>query len=344
MRQVLHMGRGHAREFVRDFIPADGRVLLVTGRSSYGQSGARAFLESVPLRPCAGHLAVGEANPTVDEAQDLVGRVVGERVSALVAVGGGTVIDTAKLVNLALVSGLPVRSLLSCAECPPLMPLLAVPTTAGTGAEATRFAVCFDGETKFSVDFPQLCPSHVLLMPDFIASVPAYQRASTAFDAYAQAIESLWAKGATEESRRHAGRALEFLRRRDDDAEVDLASAQQGAYWSGRAICISRTTAAHALSYYLTAHYGIPHGHAVFMVFPHVLENNAGCLRACGLDRDEIAGVLERFHRSGLTTLREFAAERGLAWQRLVDELFAHVNLQRLGNNPVELKRESFDG
>lgn len=220
------------------------------------------------------------------------------------------------MLNLAIVSGVPVEELLTRKTAPEkLLPCLALPTTASTGAEETRFAVCYDGETKYSVDFEAIRPSDVAIVPEFTASLPEYQKASTNFDAYAQAVESLWAKGATKESKEYARLALALMKKGD---------WPEASYWAGRAIDISRTTAAHALSYYLTSHYGIPHGHAVYMVFEYVCRNN---------------GHTEFIkHVPGLKTLRELADDKGVAWKNMVDELFAHVNLKRLDNNPVELK------
>ena len=102
----------------------------------------------------------------------------------------------------------------------------------------------------------------------------------------------------------------------------------EASYWAGRAIDISRTTAAHAFSYYLTSHYGIPHGHAVYMMFEYICRNNG--------HPEYIKRVPE------LKSLRELADEKGVEWSVMVDELFCHVNMKRLGNNPVEVKRESF--
>lgn len=169
---------------------------------------------------------------------------------AFVAVGGGTVIDTTKLVRDAVNSA---------------APFLAIPTTAGTGAEATRFAVYYEKGKKMSADDVRYLPTDVVLIPEFAETQTAYQKASTEFDAYAQAVESLWANGATKESKSYAHRALDLM-----------AAGQQmlGSYWAGKAIDISRTTAAHAFSYYMTATYGIPHGHAVYMMFPYVCYAN----------------------------------------------------------------------
>ena len=318
MEQILHVGREGADSFVCDFCRGK-QVALVTDGAAYTLSGAAEFFD--PLLAAAVRLVVKTPNPKVEEVQSLLDELRGESVGAFIAVGGGTAMDTTKLLNFATSTGLSVRDLLQQKSCHELLPCLGVPTTAGTGAEATRFAVCYDGETKYSIDFPEIRPSHVLLLPELSASLPAYQKLSTNFDAYAQAVESLWAKGATEESKSYAQRALDYMAAED---------WPQGAYWAGRAIDVSRTTAAHAFSYYLTSHYGIPHGHAVYMVFEYICRNNNHP------DRIKIV--------PGLKTLREFAEEKGIAWETMVDDLFAHVNLKRLGNNPVEVRKESFNG
>ena len=319
MDQIVHYGREGAAGFVREFA-ATGQVALVTGNSAYRQSGAEDLFGSAMPNATVQRLTVKTPNPRVDEVQGLLDELEGRPPSAFVAVGGGTVIDTAKILNLAVSVGKDVKSILRLDLQPQrTLPCLAAPTTAGTGAEATRFAVCYEGEMKHSVESLKIRPSHVLLLPGLTASLPPYQKASTNFDAYAQAVESLWAKGATDESNAYARRALDYM------AAGDWT---RGAYWAGRAIDISRTTAAHAFSYYLTGHYGIPHGHAVYMVFEFICRNNG---------RPECIKTVPE-----LKTLRTFADEKGVEWSRLVEELFAHVNLERLGNNPVEVKKESF--
>ena len=318
MEQILHVGSEGAEAFVKNFC-AGRQVALVTDGPAYKLSGAADFFD--PLLTNAIRLVVKTPNPKVEEVQTLLDELKGKSVSAFIAVGGGTATDTTKLLNFAVTAGITIRELLVRKECPQLLPFLAVPTTAGTGAEATRFAVCYDGEVKHSIDFPEIRPSHVLLLPRLTASLPAYQKASTNFDAYAQAVESLWAKGATEESKQYANRALELM---------NANNWPEASYWAGRAIDISRTTAAHAFSYYLTSHYGIPHGHAVYMVFEYICRNNG---------RPEFIKQVP-----GLTTLRDLSVAKAIPFEQLVDELFANVNLKRLGNNPVEVRRESFNG
>ena len=284
---------------------ADKRdIVLVTGRASYAKCGAEAFLTPFLEGKTVTHLTTVGENPRAEDIKEKRA-VLPANVDAYIAVGGGTAIDTAKL--LRGIDGV-------------LPPYLAVPTTAGTGAEATRFAVYYEHGEKMSADDPRYLPTDVLLVPEFSATQTPYQKAATNFDAYAQAVESLWAKGATDESKEYANRALALMKE-DNWPEA--------SYWAGRAIDISRTTAAHAFSYYLTSHYGIPHGHAVYMVFEYICRNNG---------HPEFIKVVP-----GLKTLRELADEKGVEWEQMVDDLFAHVNLKRLGNNPVEVKRESFE-
>ena len=323
MEQNLTIGKTNAQDALVKFCEGKNKIVLVTDGAAYKLCGAEAFI-SASLRLCVKtpvvtHLVVSSANPKVDTVQPLLNEINGE-VDAFIAVGGGTTIDTAKLLNLAVVSKAPVKELLTSKTAPEkLLPCMAFPTTAGTGAEATRFAVCYDGEVKYSIDFESIRPSDVALVPEFTATLPAYQKASTNFDAYAQAVESLWAKGATEESKEYANRAL---------ALINQDNWTEASYWAGRAIDISRTTAAHAFSYDLTSHYGIPHGHAVYMVFEYICRNN---------NHPEYIKQVP-----GLKSLRELAQEKGVEWNAMVDDLFDHVNLKRLGNNPEEVRKEAF--
>lgn len=323
MEQKLTIGKINAQEALARFCGGKDKIVLVTDGAAYGLCGAEKFFdEFFAAHPAVAitRLVVPNANPKVETVQALLDEIK-SAPDAFIAVGGGTTIDTAKLLNLAVVSGMPVKELLTQRTAPDkLLPCMAFPTTAGTGAEATRFAVCYDGEVKYSIDFEVVRPSDVALVPEFSATLPTYQKLSTNFDAYAQAVESLWAKGATEESKEYANQALALMK---------ADNWPEASYWAGRAIDISRTTAAHAFSYYLTSHYGIPHGHAVYMVFEYICRNN---------NHPEYVKQVP-----GLMSLRELAQEKGIEWSAMVDDLFAHVNLKRLGNNPVEVKKESFN-
>lgn len=300
---MMVYGKKEAAGFLAQWLADKRSIVLVTGRASYAACGANAFLEPFLAGKSVTHLVTVGENARAEDVAEKRGQLPSE-VDAYLAVGGGTAMDTAKLVR-GLEGALP--------------PFLAVPTTAGTGAETTRFAVYYDHGVKKSADDVRYLPTDQLLVPDFTATQSPYQRASTEFDAYAQAVESLWSVGGTDESRAYARRALDLMKAGDQ---------MLGSYWAGRAIDISRTTAAHALSYYMTATYGIPHGHAVYMMFPYVCRANG--------HPEFIREVPE------LQSLRAFAAEKGLDWDGLVGKLLANVNPARLANNPAPIDAESF--
>lgn len=300
---MMTYGKESSLRFLASWLEGRHSVVLVTGRASYSVCGAESLLSPFLKEKRIVHLTtVGENARAEDVAEKKL--QLPSLVDAYIAVGGGTVIDTTKLIR-GLEGDLP--------------PFLAIPTTAGTGAEATRFAVCYDHGRKMSVDDARYLPTEQLLIPELTETQAPYQRASTEFDAYAQAVESLWAVGATDESRVYARKALDLMAAGDQ---------MLGSYWAGRAIDISRTTAAHALSYYMTATYGIPHGQAVYMMFPYVCKANA---------REEFIKEVPE-----LQTLREFAETRNLDWNKLVEALLANVNQARLANNPRPITRELF--
>ena len=300
---MMVCGRDQSERFLRDWLSCRQDIVLITGWSSFAKCGAECFFAEFLRGKIVTHLTTVGENARLEDIEENRTRLPAQ-VDAFIAVGGGTVIDTAKL--LRGFSGIP---------------FLAVPTTAGTGAETTRFAVYYDHGRKCSADDVRYLPTDQVLISDFCESASAYQKASCAFDAYAQAVESLWAKGATYESKGYAHKALELMK----DGQQLL-----GSYWAGRAIDISRTTAAHAFSYYMTASYGVPHGEAVYMMFPYV---------CCANGHEEFIREVPE-----LRTLRSFAADNGIRWDELVDRLFENVNPARLGNNPCEVRKEHFNG
>lgn len=290
--------------FLTRWLEGKNEIVLVTGRASFVKCGAEAFFAPFLDAKHVTHLTTVGENAQAEDVEEKK-RLLPAKIDAFIAVGGGTVIDTTKL----------LRGLKNAH-----VPFLAVPTTSGTGAEATRFAVYYDYGRKCSADNLEYLPTDQLLIPEFAETQTEYQRACTEFDAYAQAVESLWAIGATAESRAYAKKALALM----SEGEQML-----GSYWAGRAIDISRTTAAHALSYYMTQNYGIPHGHAVYMMFNYVCRANR--------HPEFIKEV------SSLCTLREFASNNGIRWGSLVDALLANVNTQRLANNPCPITKEIFN-
>lgn len=244
-----------------DIVPCDVRqVLVVASRAT------RARVPGVAALLAAGATGYHDVrpNPTVAQALALSSVIERLRPTAVVAVGGGSTIDLAKAARLLR----PEPRAGDWRADPP--ELVAVPTTAGSGSEVTPFATLYRDGRKISLDAPQVRPDHAVLDGVLVASCPHRVAAAVMLDALCHAIESLWSRDATVRSRRYAACAANAL--------VDLlvspsalatwipsAKAEDGllaATVAGLAIACTRTTAAHAFSYWLTAQYGVPHGFA----------------------------------------------------------------------------------
>src|SRR3712207_9423070 len=134
-------------------------------------------------------------------------------------VGGGTALDIAKSVRLLAAQGSDPRRCVTGAE--PItargVPLIAVPTTAGSGSEATQFAVVYIDGVKHSLDHPWVRPDYSVVDPALSLGLPAAIAASTGMDALAHAIESYWSVRSTDESRRYAADAISLAMARSEE-------------------------------------------------------------------------------------------------------------------------------
>ena len=281
--QHVHFGadgsQGCLRQILRNRTVR--RVLLVSGKKSFEISGASSWvlpvlsdIEVICFRDFS-------ENPDLADLQKALASFHKQPFNLIIAIGGGSVLDMAKLIGFFCASGLNPDSYLNQKEDAEFEKqfLVAIPTTAGTGSEATHFAVLYRDKVKYSVADKRILPDVAIVNPDLSSAMPPYLTACTGMDALAQAIESHWAVGATDESREYAAKAiqqsLQHLERAvNDPDEESRAGMAEAAYWAGRAINISKTTLCHALSYSITAHFNYPHGHAVALTLPFVLEYN----------------------------------------------------------------------
>ncbi|MCH5287083.1 MAG: phosphonoacetaldehyde reductase [Christensenellaceae bacterium] len=267
----------------------------------------------------------------------------------LISLGGGSAMDTAKAIKALLLAGNDDKALRCELPEDVSLPHIAIPTSAGTGAEATQFAVVYVSQQKVSLSHPALLPDGVLHDGSLLDTLPDYHRKSCAMDALCQGIESYWAKGATEDSRVHAYLAilgvLDNLRAYlagDPHAQDEMLEA---AYRSGRAIQVSRTTAAHAMSYQLTKKLGYAHGHACMLTLPYLWEHLAAREDALPIvmeiaDRMRMGNeaMVPRLLKGMMIDLE--MEPKGVPDAATLDELADSVNPERLGNHPETLTRE----
>jgi len=256
------------------------KILVVTGKQSFGLSGASVALKEILKGYQAIYFSDFEVNPKLDDAINGVKLALDHKVELIIAIGGGSVLDMAKLIkafycepgySTQIAKG--ERAVVDCN-----IPMIAIPTTAGSGSEATHFAVVYVDNKKYSVADNCLLPTRVILDGQLVSSASQSQKAYNVLDAISQAIESAWAVGATQESQDLAFQSLKisiesFQRYVKDRTAVDAAQSMiEAAYLAGKAINISKTTSAHAWSYGFSSLYDIPHGHAVWLTLPKIFQ------------------------------------------------------------------------
>lgn len=231
-------------------------------------------------------------NPKVEEAALGARRFRESGCDAIVAVGGGSALDVAKCVR-AFSAMDPNRDYLDQPYPGGGAPLIAIPTTAGTGSESTRYVALYRDGEKQSLAHICLLPDVAILEPAALLTLPDYQRKCTMLDALCHAVESWWSVPATLESRVLSRRAVEMIMKHLDGYLQNTPEGNRGMQWAanlaGQAINLAPTTAAHAMSYRLTTLFGLPHGRAAGMCLPHVWEYMLEHIDVC---RDPRGGEL----------------------------------------------------
>lgn len=331
------------------------KVLLVTGKESYQKSPAKAFFDGCCKTIELVTFNDFSPNPKHEEVSRAVNLLAKNVPDLIIGVGGGSVMDFAKLINVYLAN--PSQLSLDpdqIDDVTPAAPLALIPTTSGSGSESTYFAVVYKGGKKFSVAIKEARAEYVIVDPVLTYSMSPFLTACTGMDALCQATESVWAMGATEQSLQDAVKALEYIVPNLNGAvnnpkpESRRAMAL-GAFYAGKAINTSKTTGPHAFSYYITTHYGIPHGEAVSMSFPFFIINNFD-----GLDperkkilrdifkfetKEQFVEIFKNIRKDiGLNTT---FCSLGINEEPHLTNFLQGVNHQRLSNNPVPIDIEA---
>ncbi len=288
-------------------------------------------------------------NPKYEEIMEGVKLLEQKRAQTIVAVGGGSAIDVAKCIKLFLHTS--KEDFLEQHFLENEIRLIAVPTTAGTGSESTAIAVMYYQGEKYSVAHPSILPAIAILDAGLLDTLPDYHKKSALADAYCQAMESYWSRGANAESRFYAARCILLIREYAEGYLKFNSNADkilEAANFSGKAIHISRTTAAHAMSYKLTTLYGISHGHAVAMCMTECFKK----LYEASQNEPELKLLLQNLSQiMGCERIGEAVMEFEQFYQSLklpdveireeeLEYLVSAVNIQRLGNHPVALSRD----
>ena len=349
MGQRAYLGKDSIKELVPLLRKHDvHHVFLVRGKGSYATCGAENIInDALTVVGCnVTEFFDFSENPKCEDMERGIQILKKCNADIIIAVGGGSVLDMSKLIRF--FSSYKGEVTDKCFEkTAELLPLIAIPTTAGTGAEATHFAVVYKDKVKYSAEHDDMLPDYAIIYPPFTYGNPKYLTACTGFDALAQAIEAFWNLNANDESDIYAEKAIRLLWPNLPDVvnnptEELRDKVSEGSYWAGRAINITKTTAPHAFSYPFTTYYGYPHGHAVALTFPYFLEINCGEKNDDTVRVNNLLAILNMDSSLGLMMqMKNYLSRIGLIKKEesIFDKSFilSQVNLDRLKNNPVQL-------
>jgi alcohol dehydrogenase len=306
------------------------RPLLVTDpglvKAGHADHVRRALPEVVVYDQC-------RENPTTKDVDACVAAARAAKTDLIVALGGGSSLDTAKGCNFVLTNGGRMQDYWGVGKATkPMLPLIAIPTTAGTGSECQSFALIADETThqKMACGDPKASARIAILDPTLTVTQPAKVTAATGMDAIAHAVETAVTRKRTELSAIYSREAFRLLAPNlpvvlREPQNLDARAAMQlGAAFAGTAIENSMLGAAHSCANPLTARHGVMHGTAVSVMLPHVVRFNADPryselapdLPALLTELLAVAGIPARLRDHGITreVLPALAAEAAQQW------------------------------
>ena len=349
-------------EDIKKFINDTGfkKIFLLCGKKSFVTSGAEIFFKELLNKKETKLFYKISELPVLEELIRIIKDIKSFKPDLILAVGGGAVIDYAKIANVVDVRD-DLADLIINYSYPftkKYTKLSVIPTTAGSGAEVTSNAVIYVDGIKHSFESELLLPDNFFLIPEFLMSAPNKIKASAGFDAIAQALESLVSKKSNDQSVEFASKSLrvslnsyiEFLNNPNLKNATEMSIASNLA---GKAISISKTTAPHAASYPFTSLFNISHGHAVGLFFEKFFKFNFDNINKSETTFDLRERFNLIFNLFDVNNINNFNAKIGLIKKqaKLEDNLetlninikqssekiIKGINLLRLGNNPVKI-------
>ncbi len=335
------------------------KIFVLCGKKSFVNSGAENLLKKVNNSEVKLSYKKSEI-PILEELIEIIKEIQNFKPDLFLAIGGGAVIDYAKIVNVVELRE-DLAELIVNYKYPfnkKYTKLAVIPTTAGSGAEVTSNAVIYVDGIKHSFESELLLPDHFFLVPEFLISAPNKIKASAGFDAIAQALESLVSRKSNAKSVEYASKSLRvsvnsFISFINDPNMKNATEMSIASNLAGKAISISKTTAPHATSYPFTSLFNISHGHAVGLFFEKFFKFNYEHLNKSETSFDLKERFDLIFKLFDVPDINSFNSKISLIKKqaKLEDDLtklnidiikssedvLKGINLLRLGNNPVKI-------
>lgn len=340
------------------------RIFLLCGKNSFVNSGAENLFKDLIKKKKIKLFYKKSKLPILNELLQITKEIKEFKPDLILAVGGGAVIDYAKIANVIDVT--PNLSELIINYSYPykkkFTKLAAIPTTAGSGAEVTSNAVIYVEGIKHSFESQLLIPDYFFLVPEFLISASNQIKASAGFDAIAQALESLLSKKSNEESVEYASKSLEisinsFISFLDNSNLKNSSEMVIASNLAGKAINISKTIAPHAVSYPFSSLYNLGHGHSVSLFFEDFIKFNYENLNKSKTSFNLNGRFDLIFKLFGVSNINDFNSKitilkkkafleddltkLNIDIKKKTEKIIQGINLLRLGNNPVDINEKN---
>jgi alcohol dehydrogenase class IV len=257
----------------KNLIKNKKKILIVAGKKSYYKSKSNIFIDSILKDKNRTYFFKSGHYPNLKEIKKLKDLINKFYPDIIIAIGGGSVIDTAKISNIIVIKDKNFSTQKKFTN------LVAIPLTAGSGAEVTSTAVVYIEKKKTSIETDQVIPDNYFLFPQLLLNAPKKIKGSSIFDCIAQAVESIFSLKSNDKSFYYAVKSLKislnyYLKYYENPNFINAKQMLLASNYAGKAINISRTIASHAISYPFTALFNISHGKAVSITFTEILRYN----------------------------------------------------------------------
>ncbi|MBS3140746.1 phosphonoacetaldehyde reductase [Candidatus Woesearchaeota archaeon] len=364
MNQEEHIGKGSLKklpEIIKRF--GSKKIFLVTGKKSFESLNGKEIIDSLKENYEITHFNDFSVNPNIYDVKKGIEVLKENKCDLVVAIGGGSVIDMAKSINILANQDDEIEKYITDEKeiTKKGNNLIAIPTTSGSGSEATHFAVIYIDKKKFSLSHEFILPICSIVDSELTKNLPKEIAASSGMDALCQSIESYWAVNSSDISKEYARDAIKLIIENlenyvNENNEENREIMAKASHLAGKAINISKTTAAHAISYGFTSYLGIQHGHAVSLTLPYFIKFNNEISEESNNDKRGVEYVKntmkELFDLLSVKTSMEAQKKIINLMQRIglktelsesadkINLILNSVSLERLENNPRKVKRE----
>ena len=336
------------------------RIFIISGKNSYFKSKFNKLFKNQLKKIDKFVYFKKKYLPEIDELKDIIKNVRNFNPNILIAVGGGCTLDYAKIVSIS--SNVDKFSLkkIQKVKINKKIILVAVPTTAGSGSEVTEGAVIYENKIKHSLEHKLIIPNQYFLIPELVLKNSKKIKSNSGFDALSQSIESILSNKSNSQSIVYAQKAIKiinkfFIKYYLKPTKFNAFKMQIAANLAGKAICISKTTAPHAVSYPFSTYFKLSHGHAVSLTFNEFIKFNFKNMHKSynqTLLKKKFHKIFKSTNTNNIDELINFIdkiknqikfktnlRQLSINLNKYLSKILRGVNTKRLKNNPVKLTK-----